>query len=66
LEITFPNDMDNQLEVGKVLLTQAGHELAPVCGSTPTDDFFEFVRERWANQSLVPKKEPIPSLPHSR
>lgn len=55
--LTFPKDADNALELGQVLLTRAGHELAPVCGSTPVDGFFDYVYDRWAGQSLVPKKE---------
>lgn len=55
--LTFPKEADNELELGQVLLTRAGHELAPVCGSTPVDGFFDYVYDRWAGQSLVPKKE---------
>jgi len=57
VELTFPKDADNALDLGKVLLSRAGHELAAVCGSTPVDGFFEYVYDRWAGQSLVPKKE---------
>jgi hypothetical protein len=56
VEITFPNDAKNQLDVGHVLLTRAGGELAPVCGSKPIEGFFDFVYDRWAAQSLVPKR----------
>jgi hypothetical protein len=57
LKLTFPKDADNELAVGHVLLTRAGRELAPVCGATPVDGFFDFVYDRWAGQSLVPKRE---------
>ena len=57
VELTFPKDGDNELVLGQVLLTRAGRELAPVCGSTPVDGYFDFVYERWAGQSLVPKRE---------
>jgi len=57
VELRFPKDADNALDLGKVLLTRAGHELAPVCRSTPADGFFEYVYDRWAGQSLVAKKE---------
>lgn len=56
-ELTFPKDADNQLAVGNAILTRAGHELSQVCGSTPVDGFFEYVYDRWAGQSLVPKRE---------
>ena len=57
VELTFPKDADNDLQLGKVLLTRAGQELAPVCRSTPVDGFFDYVYDRWAGQSLVPKRE---------
>ena len=57
LELTLPKDADNDLQLGKVLFTKAGQELAPVCGARPVDGFFDFVYDRWAASSLVPKKE---------
>ncbi len=53
VELILPKDDNNELEVGLVLLTKAGQELAPVCGSTPIDVFFQFICEKWASQSLV-------------
>ena len=63
VELTFPQDAENELNLGKVLLTRAGQELAPVCGSQPVDGFFDFVYDRWANQSLVSKRETEQSAP---
>ncbi len=57
VELTFPKDADNNLEIGTVLLTRAGQEIAPVCGAKLVDGFFDFVYDRWASQSLVPKRE---------
>jgi hypothetical protein len=57
LELTLPKDADNELDLGNVLLTRAGQELAPVSGARPVDGFFDFVYDRWAASSLVPKKE---------
>ncbi len=57
VELTFPTDADNELDLGKVLLTRAGQELAPVCGSKPVNGFFDFVYNKWASQSLVSKRE---------
>ncbi|MBH0205105.1 MAG: DUF2806 domain-containing protein [Nitrospira sp.] len=61
--LTFPKDADNDLEVGKVLLTRAGQQLAPVCASTPVEGFFEYMKERWVGQSLIPKSETKPIVP---
>lgn len=55
--LTFPADVDNTLQLGQVLLTRAGQQLTPVCGSTAVEGFFDFVYDRWAGQSLVPKRE---------
>jgi hypothetical protein len=57
VNLTFPVDADNPLQIGQVIFTRAGQQLAPVCGSTQVEGFFDFVYERWASQSLVPKRE---------
>lgn len=53
LQLEMESEADNKLELGHVLLTQAGQELAPVCGSTPTEGFFEYVQEKW--KKYIPK-----------
>jgi hypothetical protein len=30
-----------------VLLTQAGQQLAPICGAQPRDGFVDYVKEKW-------------------
>lgn len=47
LELELKNEKDNQLETGKVLLTQVGQELAQICGSKPVDGFFNYVKDKW-------------------
>lgn len=56
-KLTFSADIDNALQVGRVLLTRAGRQIAPVCGSTAVQGFFDFVYDKWHGQSLVPKRE---------
>ncbi|MBZ5674240.1 MAG: DUF2806 domain-containing protein [Acidobacteriia bacterium] len=56
LELTLPNDSNNDLSTGKVLLTKAGQELAKICGSRPIDGFFPFVRAKWAAESVVSRE----------
>lgn len=63
LVLTFAKDSDNELEIGQVLLTKAGEELAPVCGSNPVEGFFDYVYDTWANQSYVPKRTTGPNAP---
>jgi len=55
VELVMPKEADNRLRLGKVLLTKAGQELAPVCGSKPVEGFFEYVYARWVDQGVVPK-----------
>jgi hypothetical protein len=47
VEIEFPDEAGNHLKVGKVLLTKVGEQLASICGSTPSDEFFDYVRATW-------------------
>lgn len=47
-------DAENELEIGHVLLTQTGQELAPLCGSKPIDGLLEYARTKWAVH--VPKQ----------
>ena len=47
LHLNLHNDSDNELKIGKVLLTRIGQELAPICGSIPVDGFWEYVGEKW-------------------
>jgi len=50
--IEFPQDT-NELQLGKVLFTRAGQELATVCDSRPLNDYFEFVLEKWMNSGYL-------------
>ena len=47
LRLTMPQDSDNSLEVGKVLLTRIGRELMPICGSQPVDGFLDYLATTW-------------------
>jgi hypothetical protein len=59
VNITFQHDEGNSLDIGHVRLTRAGQQLASVCGSGPVEGFFDFIYERWASESLVPKREDV-------
>jgi hypothetical protein len=58
VELTLPNEQENRIKVGRVLLTVAGQELATICGSLPVNGFLEFVCELWEKQGLPPRKSP--------
>jgi len=46
-------DADNELPIGKVMLTQVGEELATVCKAHGVDGFDDYVKEKWAK--YIPK-----------
>ncbi len=54
LGLELPNDEKNNLPVGKVLFTKIGEELAPICGSNRSDEFFQYVVEKWIQENLSP------------
>lgn len=55
LDLHMPKESDNELSIGKVLLSKIGQELAPICGSKPVDGFWEYVVDRW--KQYKPKSE---------
>ena len=57
LTLEMPNDADNTLGLGHVLLTKIGQELAPICGSKPVDGFWEYVMDKWKEYKPRPGAE---------
>ena len=57
LPLEMPKDADNQLAIGKALLTRIGRELAPICGSKPVEGFWEYVKDKWKNYLPKPVTE---------
>jgi hypothetical protein len=47
LILSMPKDKDNELDIGKVLLTKVGEELATVCRAPGVDGFLDYVKEKW-------------------
>lgn len=41
-----------ELRIGKVLLTQIGKELAPICGSKPVNGFVDYVKAHWKKSGI--------------
>lgn len=60
LTLNLPNDSDNSIELGQVLLTKSGQELAPVCGSRPVIGFYDFIYDKWAGSTFVPNRIVVP------
>jgi Protein of unknown function (DUF2806) len=51
--IEFPQDTNNTLELGKVLLTSTGKELFTICGATMDDEYFRDVLKYWRARPLT-------------
>lgn len=47
VELELPKDYDNTLEIGHVLFTQIGKELAPLSGCLPVDGFKQYILKEW-------------------
>ena len=58
--IEFSGESNNQLQVGHVLLTSIGKELAPICGSSKNENFYHYVVRKWFEQGLILSSIAIP------
>ncbi len=58
VDLEMPNEADNSLDLGSVLLTKIGQELVPICNSQPIEGFFEYICDKWTNQGYFKKEEP--------
>lgn len=63
IEITFDKEKDNELDIGHVLLSKVGQELAPICGSKPIPEFFDFIIEDWTIKKGLNVASPIRVIP---
>lgn len=55
LELNKENE--NKIDVGAVVLTKVGAQLAPLTNAQPVDGFMVFVLNRWARAGLAPRSE---------
>lgn len=51
--IEFPDDTDNKMDVGHALLTSTGRELVAIAGSVRSQEFYEYVINKWAQDGIV-------------
>lgn len=49
----FAKDENNEMQVGKALLTQAGKELVSICGSQRNQKFYEYAIEKLSKQNII-------------
>jgi len=55
LELT--KESDNDMEIGHVLLTKVGQELATICGSSPDSDFLEYILKIWKAKGYIKEQK---------
>ena len=55
LPLVMEKDQDNTLQIGHVLLTQAGRELTQIINSPGVEGFYDYVKEKW--KAYAPKDE---------
>ncbi len=53
LKIEFQGTEINNINVGKVLLTNVGKELCNICGSIPNQEFYEYSVTKFAEQGVT-------------
>lgn len=52
-KIQFLEEENNSLEIGHVILTDTGKEIAPFCGAARNQEFYEYVIGKWFSQGVV-------------
>ena len=57
LTLTMKVEPDNFLNVGMVLFTQVGRELASICEVMEVEGFFDYVKEKWSEH--LPENQPV-------
>jgi hypothetical protein len=51
--LQFPKEIDNNLGIGKVLLTSIGEELSSICVTEPITAFDIYIIEEWKKQGIM-------------
>lgn len=51
--IEFPSDANNQINIGRALLTSTGRELVGISGSQQSQAFYEYIVAKWFKDGLV-------------
>lgn len=59
IDIEFENESDNQFNVGRIILSKVGRELAPICGSKPIPEFFDYTLEKWVQEMHLIVSSPL-------
>lgn len=65
INIEFEKESENELDMGYIMLSKVGQELAPICGSQPVPGFFDFIVEEWKIKRGMNISIPIHFAPES-
>ena len=67
VKLEFKNESNNEMETGKVILTQTAQQLAPICRSQPDPDFYEYTLTNWKAQGYINEKntEQLATIPNA-
>jgi len=49
----IPPNAEKKIEIGKILLSKAGQELATICGSKAVDGFIEYAVKKWSEHCAI-------------
>lgn len=52
INLTFPNDINKEINIGKALLTNIGEEIAKISNAKPNDKFLEYLSEKLLEQKI--------------
>ena len=55
--LEFQYEAENQMNLGHVLFTKIGEELAPICGSQPDAEFQEYVLNKWKEMGYTQEEK---------
>lgn len=59
INIEFKGEKENKFDLGKVLLTRIGEELAPISGAKFDKEFFEYILKKWQEEGYC-VSSPLP------
>ena len=63
--LKFPKEKDNNLEIGEVLLTNIGRELASICVPETVAGFDEYIIKKWKKKGIEISNQTSPAKPSS-
>ena len=53
IDIEFQDDEKHKLDIGNVVLTKIGKELAPLCGAMKSDEFVDYIISKWQELGYI-------------